>query len=109
MLSASTKVACASDEVTLPEARRSQQAADKPTLRRPGCAFSLAQKCLGNLPRQPQLTAHNVADPQTVINGESLGRVIDRRSKFPGADEGGLGFFGAKTSEIHNRLAKVGL
>jgi hypothetical protein len=89
------------DELTLPEAREHQEAAAKPTLRCPCFAFSLAQKCSGDLPRQPQLAAHDVADPQTVINGESLGRVIDRRRKFPGADEGGLRFLGPETPRKH--------
>jgi hypothetical protein len=97
------------DEITLPEARVSQEAAAKPTLRRPGSAFSLAQKCFGNLPRKPQFAAHRVADPQTVINGESLGGAIDRGGKFPGADEGGPRFLGGETSGPHKRLAKVGL
>src|SRR5262249_46056138 len=95
------------DEITLQEARVTQEATGKPTLRRSRSAFSLAQKCLSNLPRQPQLAAHRVAAPQTVINGESLGRVIDRRGKFPGADEGGLRFLGAETPGKHKRLAKV--
>jgi len=43
------------DEIALPEARVSQEAAASPTLRRPCFAFSLAQKCLGNLPRKPEL------------------------------------------------------
>ena len=32
---------------------------------------SLAKKGLGNLPRKRQLAAHDVADPQTEVNGES--------------------------------------
>ena len=55
------------DEITLPEARESQEAAAKPTLRRPCSAFRLAQKCLGNLPRQPQLGAQQVAEPQAEV------------------------------------------
>jgi hypothetical protein len=97
------------DEITLPEARGSQEAAAKPTVRRPCSAFGLAQKCLGDLPRKLPFAAHGVADPQTEVNGESLGRVIDRRGKFPGADEGGLRFLGAETAGPHERLAKVGL
>src|SRR5215469_1948277 len=100
MFSASTKFACASMKSPCQKARGSQQAAAKPTLRRPCSAFSLAQKCLGNLPRQYQLAALNVAEPQTVISGESLGRAVDRRGKVPGADEGGLRFLGAVTSGI---------
>src|SRR5262249_20334142 len=73
----------------------------------PCSAFSLAQKPLGNLPRKPELAAQHVALPQTVINGESLGGVLDRRSKFPGANEGGLRFIDAETSGPHKRLAKT--
>ena len=97
------------DEITLPEARDSQEPTAKPTLRRPCSAFSLAQKCLGNLPRQRQLAAQQVADPQTEVNGESLGWIIDRGSKFPGADEGGLRFIGAEAAGPHKRLTVAGL
>src|SRR5215469_13474458 len=62
------------DEMTLPEARGAQEAAAKATLGRPCSMFSFAQKCLGDLPRKPQLAAHQVAEPQTEVNGESLGR-----------------------------------
>jgi hypothetical protein len=41
-----------------------------------------------------------------VVNGESLGRVIDRRRKFPGADEGGLRFLGAETLEKISALRR---
>ena len=41
------------DEITLPEARSSQEVAAKPRLRRPDCVLGLAQKCLGNLSRKP--------------------------------------------------------
>src|SRR5215472_10022089 len=109
MLSAATKIRLRLDEITLVEARGSQEAAANRTLRRPRPALSLAQKCLGSLPRQPQFAAQQVADKQAVINGESLGRVIDRRGKFPGADEGGPRFLGAETSGPHKRLGKVGL
>src|SRR6516164_740994 len=97
------------DEITLPEARESQDAAAKATLRRPRFAFSLAQKCLGNLPRQPQLAVHQVGGPQTVVNGESLCGVLDGRGKFPGAAEGNPRFIGAETAGPHKRLAKIGL
>jgi hypothetical protein len=53
--------------------RGSQEAAAKPTLRRPRSAFSLAQKCFGDLLCKPEFAARQVADPQTVINGKSLG------------------------------------
>jgi hypothetical protein len=93
----------------MPEARGSQEAPAKPILRRPCSASSFAQKCLGNLPRQPQLAPRHVAEPRTVVNGESLRRVLDRRGKFPGADEGGLRFLGVETSRPQKRLTVAGL
>jgi hypothetical protein len=53
--------------------RGSREAAAKPTVRRPRSAFSLAQKCFGDLLCKPEFAARQVADPQTAINGESLG------------------------------------
>jgi hypothetical protein len=97
------------DEITLPEAGESYGVAGNPPLHRPCSAFSLALQRLGHLPRQPQLGAQQVANPQTMVNGEALCRVIEGRGKFPGADEGRIRFLGPESAGQHQRLAEAGL